>query len=451
MASTYLTRTISTSTNNTKFTISVWVKKLSQVASSYQNIINSRQSGTTSGLGLWFGNNDELFFNFGTSSTSSVSCQTNAKYRDNSAWYHIVVTGDASQSGTDKLKFWVNGEQITSFLTDNRSSFATIEYDLGDTTYPTIIGRKHDGTYQFDGLMAHFHFVDGTAYDASAFGQTDSTTGIWKPIVSPSVTYGTNGFFLKFANSGSMGADSSGNGNNFSVAAGTLTQTQDTPSNVFASINPNWKTYNAQPTFSNLNLTISPTTTAYQNHFSTLGVQGSGKWYAEMKCNGSPNSAMYYGVSSEAELDYLATNSNTIAHTGTYSYAIAMSSGDKRTNNSNSSYGSGFSNGDIMMFALDLDNSKVYFGKNGTWFNSGDPAAGTNPAFSDVLTNSFYFFGGTAYTNGFTSVDWNFGNGYFGTTAVSSANADGAGLGLFEYAPPTGFYSLCTKNINTYG
>ena len=104
-----------------------------------------------------------------------------------------------------------------------------------------------------------------------------------------------------------------------------------------------------------------------------------------------------------------------------------------------------------MMFALDLDNSKVYFGKNGTWFNSGDPAAGTNPAFSDVLTNKFYFFGGTAYQNGFTSVDYNFGNGYFGTTAVSSANSDDAGYGLFEYAPPTGYYSLCTKNINTYG
>jgi hypothetical protein len=89
----------------------------------------------------------------------------------------------------------------------------------------------------FDGLMAHVHFIDGTAYDASAFGETDATTGIWKPKTAPVVTYGTNGFFLKFENSASFGTDSSPNGNNFTVN-GTMTQTIDTPSNVFATWNP---------------------------------------------------------------------------------------------------------------------------------------------------------------------------------------------------------------------
>lgn len=445
MASTRIYRTSGTPTNDKIFTVSGWFKFHSNAG---HVIFGADGSNNTSWTQLRFGGGSGALE---LSSYSTNWVRTTRLFRDFSAWYHIVLTCDSTQStAADRIKWWVNGEQITDFSVDNRSS-TSLNQSWGwnkNTTVNNIGGENASGYGDFS--VAHFHNIDGTAYQASDFGETDSTTGIWKPKSSPSVTYGNNGYFLKFSSSGSMGTDSSGNGNNNTIG-GSLTQTQDTPNNVFASINSNWKTYNAQPAFSNLNLTISPTTTAYQNHFSTLGVQGSGKWYAEMKCNGSSNSAMYYGVSSEAELNYLATNSNTLAHTGTNSYAIAMSSGDKRTNASNSSYGSGFSSGDIMMFALDLDNSKVYFGKNGTWFNSGDPAAGTNPAFSDVLTNSFYFFGGTAYTNGFTSVDWNFGNGYFGTTAVSSSNADGAGYGLFEYAPPTGYYSLCTKNINTYG
>jgi len=444
MATTQLTRTQSAG-NRKIYTFSAWIKRSKLGA--YLNVFGTASEGEA----LRFENTNTLTYFFNGSSSGLV--RTTQVFRDPNAWYHIVVSVDTSQAtASNRLKIYVNGSQITDFASETYPSLnQENKINQSGQTFYLANGHAETSGRTFDGVMAHVHFTDGTAYAASAFGETDSTTGIWKPKSSPSVTYGTNGFFLKFANSGSMGTDSSGNGNNFTVAAGTLTQTQDTPSNVFATINPNWKNYNDNPSFSNLNLTISPTTTAYQNHFSTLGVQGSGKWYAEMKCNGSSNSAMYYGISSESELNYLETNSNVGGHTGTNSYMIAMSSGDKRSNNSNSSYGSGFSDGDIMMFALDLDNSKVYFGKNGTWFNSGDPAAGTNPAFSDVLTNSFYFFGGTAYTNGFTSVDYNFGNGYFGTTAVSSSNADGAGYGLFEYAPPTGYYSLCTKNINTYG
>jgi hypothetical protein len=83
--------------------------------------------------------------------------------------------------------------------------------------------------------MTHIHYTDGYAYDASTFGETDSTSGIWKPKTAPSVTYGTNGFFLKFENSGAMGTDSSGNSNTFTVS-GTLTQNVDTPSNNFATM-----------------------------------------------------------------------------------------------------------------------------------------------------------------------------------------------------------------------
>jgi len=166
-----------------------------------------------------------------------------------------------------------------------------------------------------------------------------------------------------------------------------------------------------------------------------------------MKVNGTANSANYYGVVAETEVDYLQTSGNVVGTTDK-AFAIAMASGDKRTNGSNSSYGSAIANTDIFMIALDLDNAKVWFGKNGTWFASGDPASGSNPAFSGINTDYPYFFGGTAYQNGYTSVDYNFGNGYFGTTAVSSAQSPSDGIGLFEYSVPSGYKALCTKSIN---
>jgi len=429
MASAYLSRSTTTSTNNTKFTISVWVKKLKQVSNSYQNIINSRQSGGSSGLGLWFGDNDEIFYNFGTSSTASSSCQTNAKYRDNSGWYHIVVAGDASQSGTDKLKFYVNGEQITSFQTDNRSSFTTIAYDIGDTTYPTIIGRKHDNTFHFDGSMAHFHFVDGTAYQASTFGETDSTTGIWIPKTSPSVTYGNNGFFLKFENSAAMGTDSSGNSNTFTVN-GSITQLIDTPSNVFATWNPLAR-FNGNFNFSNGNTSVSAPSGTWNGSIATMGFT-KGKWYWEAKFSGNADN-QYIGVFDESA--NTATN-NPMSRTGTtafYNYdgGEMIKDGSFTT----ADYGT-ITSSQICGVAVDADNNTISIYRDGV-------AIVSNYALSTTKNLLFPFI--SVYN---TTADYNFGNGYFGTTAVSSAQNPDDGIGIFEYDVPAGYRALCTKSIN---
>ena len=438
MASAYLSRSITTSTDNTRFTISVWVKKLKQVSNSYQNIINSRQSGTTNGLGLWFGDNDEIFYNFGTSSSASSACQTNAKYRDNSAWYHIVLAGDASQSGTDKLKFYVNGEQITSFQTDNRSSFATIEYDLGNTTYPTLIGRKHDDTFHFDGCMAHFHFVDGTAYQASTFGETDATTGIWKPKTAPSVTYGTNGFFLKFENSGAMGTDSSGNSNNFSVGGGTMTQLIDTPSNVFATWNPLVITSAGgvavrTPAFQNGNTTALFDDSGNNEFAISTLAPSKGKYYAEFKwVNATGNAASTVGIVKSDFAIQTDVNDQGVVYKG---------DGNKVVNNSSSSYGASWTTGDIIAIVLDCDSNTVNFYKNN---------APQGSISIDADTNWYMFCSSYALSSVTRSVNANFGNGYFGTTAITSAGSNGNGS-LFEYDVPSGYYALNTKNINTYG
>jgi hypothetical protein len=190
-------------------------------------------------------------------------------------------------------------------------------------------------------------------------------------------------------------------------------------------LNPLFKPFGNPPTFSEGNLKIAPNASAYQNTFSTIGAS-SGKWYAELLCGGTPNSANYFGVSSAEEVNYLAVNSNVIGGTST-GYSIMAQTGDKRTAGAETSYGTGFVNNDIMQFALDLDNSKVYFGKNGTWFASGDPVAGTNAAFTGL--SGTFFIGGVLYNGGFTSVTANFGQSGF------------------TYTPPTDFLALSTANL----
>ena len=162
---------------------------------------------------------------------------TNRKFRDTSAWYHLVIATDTTQSTAgDRVKIYVNGVQETSFATSTIPNQNVQPHYLYNNMTKVIGAYANGPANYFDGQMAHFHMTDGTAYQASTFGETDATTGIWKPKVSPSVTYGNNGFFLKFDNSANMGLDSSGNTNNFTVN-GTIIQTKDTPSNVFASLN----------------------------------------------------------------------------------------------------------------------------------------------------------------------------------------------------------------------
>ena len=440
MASTYLTRTPASSGSSSVLTYSFWTKR------SGLGVLSPFLSGGNTGTvgQIVFSTSDQLNIYNG----ASVIATTNAKFRDTSAWYHIVISLNSSETGTDKCKIWINGVQETSFATDNRSTFTTIS-QVNQSGIVQYVGSDTSG--YVNGLMSHIHMVDGTAYDASTFGETDATTGIWKPITEPSVTYGTNGFFLKFENSGSMGTDSSPNTNNFTVN-GTLTQTVDTPSNVFTTWNP-LENYYQSATLSNGNTTIQTGNSQYSPSSSTLGVS-SGKWYWEVEYDALSGGfdVAYVGV-----LSQFATNSTTSLGTNANDYGYYVN-GNYYNNNTGTAYGTTYTTGDIIGVALDLDNNKLYFSKNGTWQNSGDPESGatgtgaisiTNPT---STTNGAYFpsiCDGSSSAN--ATFKTNFGNGYYGTTAVSTPNADGDGYGKFEYSVPTGYYALCTKNIQTYG
>ena len=445
MANSYLTHTTSTPTNDKIMTFSFWIKKGLE-----QEPIMSRHIDAS---------NRFQFYNLDSSAGLQLYQQVSGsvemnlthdrQLRDFSAWYHYVIAIDTTQAtAADRVKIYINGELLSGYST---ATYPAQNADIlfNGSSVVQEIGRTNGNDY-YNGYMAHFAFVDGTALAPTVFGETDSTSGIWK-FKSPSgVTWGTNGFHLKFENSGALGTDSSGQTNNFTVN-GDLKQALDTPSNVYATWNP-LNNYYSQSTFANGNTKVTMGSSQYTYNTSTLGMT-TGKWYAEFK-QGSGGSDSMYGISSTQA-------TSTSAELGNYpnDYGYYQADGKIWSNNSYvvNPYGATWSAGDIIGVAVDLDNNKLYFSKNGTWQNSGDPTSGSTGTGAVSITApastslGAYFFGFSDYWGaGSSSTEANFGNGFFGTTAITSAGSNGNGS-LFEYDVPNGYYALNTKNINTYG
>jgi len=450
MASTYLSRTTSSATLATKYTLSFWVKRSTPGADMrmFNNYVDSNNSGQ-----VYFDANDNLNLYDVQSGSSALQLVTNRVFRDVSAWYHIVIAVDTTQStSSDRAKIYVNGTQETSFSTNNYpSQDSSLSMQGVSASGQRRIGSHNGGGDYFDGCLTHLHFIDGTAYAASTFGETDSTSGIWKPKTAPSVTYGTNGEFIKFENSGAMGTDSSGNSNTYTVN-GTMTQNVDSPTNNFINLNP-LDAYYTNSTFSNGNLTFA-SGSSYSGTLANI-LLDTGKWYWEVKPISKTGDTDNYvigiqGAPSTATNQFSGYNLN-------YGYQYYGTSGHVYNNGSSTTYGNTYAAGDIMGIALDLDNNKLYFSKNGTYQNSGVPTSGsTGTGAVSIVDPSTTTLGGyypsqTFWSGSGATISMNFGSGFFGTTAVASANADGNGFGAFEYAVPSGYYALCTKNIKEFG
>jgi len=434
MADTYLTRAVSSTGNQKIWTWSAWIKRGTIPTSGNQQFLFSANN-TSNYTSMFFDNSTNRFNWYNYSGGYTDRLETNAVFRDPAAWYHFVVQYDSTQSTeANRVKLYINGSQITDFATAN---YPTLNYDswMNLSGYNNIVGRQQAGdSAVFDGYMSEVHLTDGTSYAASTFGETD-TTGVWVPKVGPTVTYGTNGFYLKFANSGAMGTDSSGNSNTFSVGGGTVRQVTDTPTNVFATIN----SINASS-----NITISKgnlQTTAVAAWYSAIGTiyATSGKWYFESVL--TTDNWVMVGVAPTSQ----DINVNPGAGAGTKSMAIVFSTdssrGDIAYNNVNSAYtdgGHGIDAGDIISIALDLDNNNVKFYKNNTQLYN----------LSNLLSDEPYTFAVSHY-NGSVLVS-NFGqDGTFSGNKTAQNNADGNGKGNFYYAPPTGFLALCTDNLSS--
>ena len=458
MASTHLSRTFGTATGTQKLTFSVWVKR-SRTATS-EVIIQQNAD-------YFYFNGDAIDFE-----TTIGRLKTNRLFRDCSGWYHIVITADTTlATADDRLKMYINGVQETSFSARTNPT-QNANFAGFNSANEHTIGRRQASPANdlyFDGSMTHFHFTDGYAYAASDFGETDSTSGIWKPKTAPSVTYGTNGFFLKFENSGAMGTDSSGNSNTFTVS-GNLTQNVDTASNNFATLNfvdrARTATNNLGDALENANTTFNTSSAVKATARGTIGVQ-AGKWYWEGKYNGGTAWAM--GIC----LEDLFGDTTAQFWDSSSILAVAINGGSGILNvngrsSDNWNTGVSFSSGDIFGFALDVDNKALYVHRNGTYLtansNVGDPTSGssrTGSVLGELTTGGYqnYIPDGKPIfpvcldvsTGAPTTIYMNFGQGYFGTTSVATANADDGGLGIMEYDVPANYRVLCTKNIKDYG
>ena len=436
MASTYLKRDITSDGNKKIFTFSMWVKR--GTLGSEQRLLMGYDAGSGEEF-FQFNSNDKMKFASSNGTLYLSDVDSTRVFRDTSAWYHLVLAYDSTQAtDTNRIKLYVNGEQET--IDSSPGGFPSQNTDIlfwntsGDDI--DIGGRSELNNLYFDGQMSHIHFIDGTAYDATAFGEYDAN-GVWKINTSPSVTYGTNGFFI--LKNGNSVTDQSGNGNNFTVAGGTLTNTEDSPSNVFATLNPLVNNAGEMMALTKGNLTCESTTTspAWKLAVSTLGMT-SGKYYWEVKFDNVHNC---YNTGIMGSNLLTANTSNIMSQIG-YTGFYNNDGGEFRVDNTDTTVDYGLYNtGDIMGIACDMDNYTIAFYKNGVSHVSSQSISTTGRDI--VFPCSIHY-----QTNGGVQASYNFGNGYFGTTAISSAGTNASGNGIFEYDVPTGYTALSTKGLN---
>ena len=434
----YLKRTVTASTSST-WTLSFWLKLSGHNGTSEGYLFSY---GSDGGQGFYIRSNGYLGY-YGASGYTSDNTLSSGVLRDPSAWHHILFSVN---SGTGTL--YINGVQDTQI-----SNVAPLNATTGNT-YAVNSYINYEANFDnFLGYMAEYVFIDGTAYNQNSFGEFDSDSPtIWKPIDVSGLTFGTNGFYLDFEDSSDLGKDVSGNSNHFTTTGLTATdQSTDTCTNNFATINSLNTFPSTPPTLSEGNLQCR-TINADPGYFGGSGTIGvsTGKWYFEVKPTISTSGTPFLiGVSYDpAEAARQGTTAS--AQYSASEYAYYGHNGNKANSGSFTSYGNSYAVDDIIGVALDLDNHKIYFSKNGTFQNSGDPttgSTGTGSAF-DLTTGQTYFpflsdGGGSVCT-----YQCNFGSPPY---AISSGNADANGFGNFEYAVPSGYFALCTKNLAEFG
>ena len=430
-----LSRSIS-STGNTKIvTFSAWIKRGVVAGMS----IFSTGSANTDDFMVYMPS-ESIQILARQSSSTVLNLYTNRVLRDVSAWYHVVAEIDTTQSTeSDRAKLYINGVQETSFSTE---TYPSQDQDLriNESGYTNYVGNLRGSGNHFDGYMAEIVLIDGQALDPTSFGEFDSTTGIWKPKkIGAIANAGTNSFYLNFKDSSNLGKDESGLGNNFTVNNLTsIDQSTDTCVENFATGNFLIKGTSGAATASEGNLKATSGQASWETLFGTIAVD-SGKWYAEFKCGAT---GTQFGV-----IDISQATVHDI-YGGSQSRGWGYDNDGTLYNNSGNSGGTyaSYTANDIIGVALDMDNHKVYWHKNGTYQNSGDPTSGSTGTGAKSLTSGYlytFFFG--AY-NGNGSA--NFGSPPY---SISSGNSDANGHGNFEYAVPSGYYALNTSNLNTYG
>jgi len=435
----YLIKTNDAGTNRKTFTVSMWFKR-TELANDYMQLWQGGVFGEATRMGFYGGTPKEAIWvdvGGGTGNTGadyrSYSVQV---ARDTSAWYHIVLAVDTTQStAADRLKVWLNGDEITTWTNQAipaQDFQCSLEANI-DMTW----GAYNSTYYKMCGYIAECHYLDGVAKVQTDFGEYDEDSGIWKPKAYTG-TYGGNGCYLNFDDSSNLGADSSGNGNDFTLNNITAAdQATDTPTNNFCTWNPLWAYPNTATVGNGGTSSIGGASSVWRGSKGTIGLT-NGKWYWEQKANGNDT---IVGWQTENVISVTGTNAHNVNDTialyeaGNYIWLRDETSGRNDTAVSGS-----YANGQIVGFALDLDSSP----QTATFYRNGSAIASNVNI--DGLTGKTIF----PFTSHYQQTsNANFG----GYTNISDAhtNTDENGYGAFVYTPPSGYYAICTKNLAEYG
>ena len=440
-----------TSGNTKTWTYSWWCKRGEIGGSAEKDWFKVYASGSNL-FHVRFNTNDDLYCEINNGSAYGFT--TNHKFRDPSAWMHFALIMDTTQgTDTNRMKLFVNGKNE---LTDG-GGFSSITYPaenadlaINNSAATFYLGTTHSGTEEFDGYMADVVLLDGTAAAIGDLGENDEDSPtIWKPKDPSGLTFGNNGFHLDFKDSANLGNDANGGTDLGETNLAAVDQATDTPTNNFCTMNP-LDDYYPNSTFSEGNCKIVTNSSNYSFNTGTIGLT-AGKWYFEAKCATSAGSDKnVIGISavpSDATTNYLGEDA--------YMWSYYGQAGNSVTGGTSSSYGDSYTTNDIVGVAIDLDNNKLYFAKNNTWQDSGDPTSGATgtgalsiTAVTSTTSGVYFPAMGDYSSDSSTTWEINFGNP---VAALTSAANDANGYGNFEYAPPSGYISICTKNLGSDG
>jgi hypothetical protein len=458
-------RTISTDGDTLKFTFNVWIKRSILANDTMQLLMNKNSGGSRVANMGWLGSTHTerlLYYNFDGSGEDNK--RTAGHFSDTGAWmnYHFIWDSANGDSAL-RSRVFINGSEVQAWNENDEPPLNDENMILAGTQCPKLsIGfHPYNNSNYYDGYMAQPILCDGQAYLPTKFGQfNEDTPTVWEPIdpAEESLSFGTHGFWLDFKDSADLGADVSGEGNDFTPSnIDAADQGTDTPTNNFCTMNFSDNFY-VDATFAegNNSVTIANGIKAWAT--GTMGVS-TNKWYWEVKMSantGSDTNDQSYGIVDRVAVS-AADDVYGVGYPANYVYESQGRFMESETTNSNTCPDT-YTTGDVMMVALDLDNDKLYFGKNGTWQCSGDPTSGATgtgaediKGTGDTDTSGFYFPACSSETTS-RGATWQFNFG--GSSAfviASNTNSDGNGYGSFEYAVPAGYLSLCTKNLGSSG
>src|SRR3989338_839598 len=438
----YLTRTPSISGNRKTWTISLWFKR-ANVNARVMPISAHTAANNRASIDIQSDGDSNTFSFIDITTTVNSNLITTQRLRDPAAWDHWVVGHDSTQAtASDRIKIWHNGVRVTAFSTETYPSLDR-QTLINLVDVPNDIGRIYSGSTFSDAYKADFYLIDGLQLDADSFGETDTTTGSWKPKAVAS-TYGTNGFHLDFADNSTanaLGTDVSGNGNDFTASGlATTDQMSDTPTNNYATLNSVQEVWGQAVTLSDGNLHVTGTGVTVWNNTSATFTMKSGKWIWAVKPDqagagrGDPFITNETGRNARANNYTGSANSwGPTVDTTTAFITYAAGSGTTHT------LSPAFATGDLVLIAFDADAKKAWFCRydastgvtewaDGSTGWTGDPAAGTNETVT--VTGNEFWAGFSALSGRTFDVD-------FGQNSLMS------GVTI-----PTGFNFFNTTNLS---